>query len=361
MDRTIYERLGMKQIAFYLPQFHTIPENDEWWGKGFTEWVNVKKSEPLFKGHNQPEVPLQGYYDLSDVNEMVKQAKMAKEYGLYGFCYYHYWFQGKLLLEKPLEQMLQTPEVDIPFCLCWANEAWARTWDGSEKQVLMSQNYDENDEQLKSHFVYFLQFFKDARYIKEDNKPILVIYKPHLIQNIDYVLEFWNRLAIENGFDGMIFAYQHHSAFSFPEKIKGFDFGIEFEPWFTIDREEMLRKNIIQKIVKKIKQRPSIVDYDEVWKKILERTPNGKVCPGAFVSWDNSPRMGNRATVVNGATPEKFKQYYMKQVERARELYKSEYIFINAWNEWAEGAHLEPDEKNGYGYLEAIKNIKEKL
>lgn len=182
-----------------------------------------------------------------------------------------------------------------------------------------------------------------------------------MIQNIDYVLEFWNRLAIENGFDGMIFAYQHHSAFSFPEKIKGFDFGIEFEPWFTIDREEMLRKNIIQKIVKKIKQRPSIVDYDEVWKKILERTPNGKVCPGAFVSWDNSPRMGNRATVVNGATPEKFKQYYMKQVERARELYKSEYIFINAWNEWAEGAHLEPDEKNGYGYLEAIKNIKEKL
>lgn len=344
----------MKQIAFYLPQFHTIPENDEWWGKNFTEWTNVKKSKQLFKGHNQPEVPLQGYYDLSNVNEMAKQAKIAKEYGLYGFCYYHYWFEGKLLLEKPLEQMLVTPEVDIPFCLCWANETWSRTWNGSEKEVLIAQNYNEDDEMLRKHFDYFLKYFKDSRYIMEGNKPILIIYKPHLIQNIDYVLKFWNELAVKNGFDGIYLGYQHHSAFAYPEKTKGFDFGIEFEPWFTIDKNNMLKKNILQKIVKKITAKPAIVDYDDIWNNILKRKPGEKVMPGAFVSWDNTPRMANRGTVVFEAKPEKFERYYIKQIERAKTIYHSDYIFINAWNEWAEGAHLEPDEKNGYGYLEAL-------
>ena len=345
----------MKQIAFYLPQFHTITENDAWWGNGFTEWTNVKKSKPLFKGHNQPEVPLQGYYDLSNVNEMLKQAKIAKEYGLYGFCYYHYWFEGKLLLERPLEQMLVTPEVNIPFCLCWANETWSRTWDGSEKEVLIAQNYDEDDEMLKKHFDYFLRFFKDPRYIKDENKPILIIYKPHLIENIVHVIDYWNELAIENGFDGISFGYQHHSAFSFPNKTKVFDFGIEFEPWYTIDQENMLQQTFFQKVYRKLFKKPFILDYDEIWKKILARTPSEKTMPGAFVSWDNSPRMGNRGTVVFGANPDKFEKYYQKQLKRVKDCYKSEYIFINAWNEWAEGAHLEPDEKNGYGYLEAIK------
>lgn len=345
----------MKQIAFYLPQFHTIPENDKWWGKGFTEWVNVKKSKPLFRGHNQPEVPLQGYYDLSNVNEMVKQAKMAKEYGLYGFCYYHYWFEGKLLLEKPLEQMLVTPGVDIPFCLCWANETWSRTWDGSEKKILIAQNYDEDDEMLRKHFDYFLKFFKDQRYIKEGNKPILIIYKPHLIKNIDHIIDYWNKLASENGFDGIYFGYQHHSAFSFPDKTKGFDFGIEFEPWYTIDQEDMLKQTFFQKVYRKVLKKPLILNYDEVWKKILARYSSEKTMPGAFVSWDNTPRMANRGIVVLGATPEKFKRYYKKQMKRAKTIYHTDYIFINAWNEWAEGAHLEPDEKNGYGYLEGLK------
>lgn len=351
----------MKQIAFYLPQFHTIPENDEWWGEGFTEWTNVKKSKPLFKGHNQPEVPIQGYYDLSNVTEMVKQAKMAKKYGLYGFCYYHYWFEGKLLLEKPLEQMLVTPEVDIPFCLCWANETWSRTWDGSEKEVLIAQNYNEDDEMLKKHFDYFLRFFKDPRYITDGDKPILIIYKPHLIENIDHVVDYWNMLAIANGFDGISFGYQHHSAFSFPEKTKGFDFGIEFEPWFTIDQEDMLQQNFSHKVYRKLLKKPFILDYDAIWKKILARTPNEKTMPGAFVSWDNSPRMGCRGTVVFEAKPAKFEMYYKMQIERAKTIYHSDYIFINAWNEWAEGAHLEPDEKNGYGYLEALLNIEDNL
>lgn len=345
----------MKQIAFYLPQFHTIPENDDWWGKNFTEWTNVKKNKPLFKGHNQPEIPLQGYYDLSNVNEMVKQSKIAKEYGLYGFCYYHYWFEGKLLLEKPLEQMLVTPEVDIPFCLCWANETWSRTWDGSEKEVLIAQNYNEDDEMLRKHFDYFLKFFKDSRYIKESNKPMLIIYKPHLIENIDHIIDYWNKLAIENGFDGIYFGYQHHSAFKHPDKTKGFDFGIEFEPWYTIDQEDMLQQTFSQKVYRKLFKKPLILDYDEIWKKILARDSSKKTMPGAFVSWDNTPRMGNRGTVVLGATSEKFKKYYKEQIKRAWSVYKTEYIFINAWNEWAEGAHLEPDEKNGYGYLDGVR------
>ena len=355
MGREIFERLDMKQIAFYLPQFHVIPENDEWWGEGFTEWVNVKKNVPLFKEHNQPEVPIQGYYDLSDVNVMINQAKLAKEYGLYGFCYYHYWFEGKLLLEKPLEQMLNTPGVDIPFCLCWANETWARSWDGAEKQVLISQNYNEDDEMLKLHFEYFLKFFKDKRYIQENNKPVLIIYKPHLISNIDHIIKYWNKLACNNGFSGIEFGYQHHSSFNYPDKTVGFDFGIEFEPCYTIDHCNMASQNIFTKIKRKLFRRPLCIDYDLVWENILGRTPNEKVYPGAFVSWDNTPRMGERGTVLFGASPEKFEKHYKKQIERAKNIYKSEYIFINAWNEWAEGAHLEPDEKNGYGYLEAIK------
>ena len=200
-----------------------------------------------------------------------------------------------------------------------------------------------------------MKFFKDPRYIKEGNKPIFIIYKPHLIENVDHVIDYWNKLAIENGFDGIYFGYQHHSAFDHPDKTKEFDFGIEFEPWFTIYKENMLKKNILQKIVKKITAKPTIVDYDAIWKNILKRNPGENVMPGAFVSWDNSPRMRNRATVVNGAIPEKFERYYKKQIERAKTIYHSDYIFINAWNEWAEGAHLEPDEKNGYRYLEAIK------
>lgn len=345
----------MKAIAFYLPQFHTIPENDEWWGTGFTEWVNVKKNKPFFRGHSQPEIPIQGYYDLSDVNVMIDQAKLARKYGLYGFCYYHYWFEGKLLLEKPLEQMLETPEVNIPFCLCWANETWARTWDGAEKKVLISQNYNENDEMLKAHFEYFLKYFKDSRYIKENNKPMLIIYKPHLIDNIDHIIDYWNLLAIENGFAGIEFGYQHHSAFLYTEKVKKFDFGIEFEPWYTIDQCHLLQKNMITKIKRKLLRKPHCVSYDLVWKEILNRIPLSKVIPGAFVSWDNTPRMKERGTVLFQATPEKFKEYYKKQVKRAKEVYHTEYIFINAWNEWAEGAHIEPDMKNGYGYLEAIQ------
>ena len=350
----------MKTIAFYLPQFHTIPENDRWWGKGFTEWVNVKNSKPQFKGHMQPEVPYGGlYYNLLDNDVQIKQAKLAKQYGIYGFCYYHYWFEGKLLLEKPMENMLQNTDIDIPFCICWANETWARTWDGNEKDILISQNYNEDLSAWKKHFDYLLPFFCDQRYIKKDNKPMMIIYKPQLIKNGKEMLFYWNKLAQKAGFSGLYLGYQHHSAFDFDLADYGFDFGIEFEPFYTV--HECQKKNIkleplLRKIKKKILKTPTIYDYDFIWNQIIKRNPDNRLhCPGAFTSWDNTPRRGRNSIVFWKSSPQKYFRYLMQRIENAKKLYDSDFLFINAWNEWAEGAHLEPDEYNGFGYLEATK------
>lgn len=365
----------MKKIALYLPQFHAIPENDAWWGEGFTEWTNVSKSKPQFIKHVQPEIPYgKNYYNLLDENVQENQAKMAKKYGVDGFCYYHYWFEGKLLLEKPMENMLKNPKVDIPFCICWANETWARTWDGKEQDILIKQNYNETKDDWKAHFNYFLPFFKDDRYIKHDGKPMLLIYKPHLILNCKEMLEYWNKLAIEAGFNGMYMGFQHHSAFDHDMDTLGFDFGVEFEPFYTvreINKEQSQSggkfKYAIKhpgwawrNFVRKIKKGPRIYDYDMVWRRILKRTPERKnVMPGAFAGWDNTPRKGQNADVFFESTPQKFEKYFEAQLKHAKEVYDAEYIFINAWNEWAEGAHLEPDEHNGFGYLEAFKKAAE--
>lgn len=219
----------MKIIAFYLPQFHNIPENDEWWGDGFTEWVNVKKAKPLYEGHVQPKEPLDdNYYNLTDDDVKVWQSKLAKKYGVYGFCYYHYWFNGKLLLEKPMEQMLANPEIDTPFCICWANEAWTKAWVNSTK-MLIPQKYGEKKE-WKEHFDYMLKFFKDDRYIKCDGKPLLVIYKPELIECGNEMIDYFQELAKEAGFPGLTLAYQHGNMDFYSEKKDDsrYDLDIEF-------------------------------------------------------------------------------------------------------------------------------------
>lgn len=368
----------MKTIAFYLPQFHAIPENDEWWGKGFTEWTNVRKSKPVFENHYQPEVPLNGnYYNLLNEEVQEAQSELALKYGVDGFCYYHYWFEGKLLLEKPMENMLNNPKIKMPFCVCWANESWARTWDGAETKVLMKQNYNENEDGWKSHFEYLLPFFKDERYIKNANRPMMILYKPDLILNCGEMMHYWNKLAKEKGFDGMYWGFQYPAAFYKDMSSCPFDFAIEFEPTYTaheIDREVFSLtklqklgyglkhpKWLISKVKKKMLQLPTMYDYDEVWTRIVKREPKSSISmPGAFTAWDNTPRRGKNATIYYESTPEKFEKYISKQVKRAKEVYHAEYLFINAWNEWAEGAHLEPDEKNGYAYLEALKRaIKE--
>ncbi|QCR20981.1 glycoside hydrolase family 99-like domain-containing protein [Pontibacter sp. SGAir0037] len=346
-----------KIIALYLPQFHVIPENDKWWGEGFTEWTNVKKAVPLFSGHNQPRVPLNdNYYDLSDVTVMRWQADLAKQHGIYGFCYYHYWFNGKKLLHIPLENMLADKLVDIPFCFSWANEPWARTWDGRDTDVLMPQVYGGRKEWLE-HFSYLLNFFKDDRYIKVDGKPMMVIYRVSNIPNVNDMIDYWNTLAIENGFVGIHIVETLNSREKEPF-AKNSAAAFEFEPTYTLHHKYSFKYRLRGLFNRKI-YKLALKSYDSIYKCIVNRrqiATNHKRYLGAFMGWDNSPRKGKRALIVTGSSPEKFGKYLKLQFENAVK-YDNDYIFLNAWNEWAEGTYLEPDLKHGFSYLEQIKSI----
>lgn len=357
----------MKLIAFYLPQFHAIPENDEWWGKGFTEWINTKKAEPLFHGHHQPREPYKDYYyNLLDPEARRWQAELAKKFGIYGFCYYHYWFKGKKLLEKPLEQVIDSGEPDLPFCLSWANGSWTRAWDAKDKQVLIKQEYGDKSN-WEEHFNYLLKIFKDKRYIKVDNKPLFVIYRPALIDRCDEMMAFWNELAKENGLDGIYFV-NTLSAFEKSTNHHNFNAQLEFEPNYTVFNHMDKLFTIWRKVFKRIagsEATPTFlrklflvrVSYDRIWSKILSRVPGTKkTFLGAFVDWDNSARKGYNAYIFDGTSPRKFEDYLVRQIKRSKELFDSDYLFINAWNEWAEGTYLEPDKKQGYGYLKAVKD-----
>lgn len=363
----------MKIIAFYLPQFHEIPENNKWWGEGFTEWVNVKKAKPLYEGHYQPRIPLnKNYYDLTDKKIQEWQVKLAKDYGVYGFCFYHYWFDRHLLLEKPTEEYLKNKDLDLPFCICWANEHWTKAWVSKEDSVLIAQRYGGRAE-WEEHFNYLLPFLKDKRYISEDGKPLIVIYRPEIIDCLNDMLDCWTELAIKNGFKGIDFAYQH-IGFDLDEKKDDsrFAFNIEYQPTYGNYQLEKNKFRVLKKIKrvvttfleKKMKidlryiRKPGLIisDYDKTWEAILEMDPSSeKSIPGAFVDWDNTPRREDKGRVYEGATPDKFQKYLSKQIIRARDVYKKNLIFLFAWNEWAEGGYIEPDEKFGYGYLEAIR------
>lgn len=352
----------MKVLAFYLPQFHEIPENNEWWGKGFTDWTNVKKAKPLLDSQYQPREPLNdNYYDLSDIEVMKWQSKIAQEHGINGFCYYHYWFNGKKLLEKPLENMLRDKEVTIPFCFSWANEPWARTWDGQDTNVLMPQEYG-SEKEWKEHFDYLLQFFKDDRYIKENNKPVLLIYRTENIPNVNKMYKYWEELALKSGFDG-IYLVETLNSFqknSFVEKSSAV---VEFEPMFTISGGGLpLHYKVYDKILSYINGGLKSKSYEKVWKTILRRKNDNfkdkKVFLGAFVDWDNSARKGYQGLYFRNMSIDKFRNYFGKQYSKAIKQ-DCNYIFINAWNEWAEGTYLEPDKKYGYQVLESIKEISE--
>jgi len=353
-----------KIIAFHLPQFHTIPENDKWWGKGFTEWTNVKKASPLFKEHYQPRIPFKNnYYNLLNPKIREWQAKLAKKYGIYGFCYYHYWFKGKKLLEKPLEEILKLKSPDIHFCFSWANESWSRTWYGGKKENLIKQYYG-NKQDWKEHFEYLLKFFKDKRYIKVNNKPILLIYKPSLIPQLNFMIKYWNSLAIKEGFSGMhiietLTGTQSNSSSELSEGI------VFYEPGYTLHNTSFYRELLI-----KIKSRMNShfksnyflnrMNYDRIYKDILKRNLNKfkkKIYLGAFVDYDDTPRRKHLGYLFNGATPEKLKNYLTLLLKKSKEM-NSEFLFFTAWNEWGEGAYLEPDKKNKLNFLKAIKNAK---
>ncbi|MEF2967309.1 glycoside hydrolase family 99-like domain-containing protein [Paenibacillus sp. M1] len=347
----------MKLIAFHLPQFHRIVENDAWWGTGFTEWTNTSKARPLYPGHRQPKVPYENYYyNLTDSSARHWQALLAQSYGIYGFCYYHYWFNGKQLLEQPLKQILRLGAPDLPFCLSWANESWTRKWDGGPHQILMEQTYGDENEWTQ-HFYELLTAFRDERYIRVDGKPLFVIYRPGDIPRCTEMLDCWNRLARQNGLNGIYFV---RTLGGFPlTNPDGFDADVEFEPHYTFAHSDS--KYIFRSIKAENGQDHLVTNYDHLWELILGRFPHGaeegrKIIPGAFVNWDNTPRLGIRGSSTVAATPEKFEKYLSRQIERAQTVFKSDYLFINAWNEWAEGAYLEPDQHSRFGYLEAVRN-----
>lgn len=389
----------MKVIALYLPQYHQIIENDLWWGEGFTEWISLQRGRMLIDGQYQPRIPQNNnYYDLSDINVMKWQVNLAKENGIYGFCFYHYWFNGKLLLEKPIEQYLEHKEIDFPYYICWANEQWTTIWEGEENpRNLISHEYDNKDE-VDKHFEYLLNYIKDERYMKNGNRPILSIYNPISIEPklLEYMVNRWNELARMAGFDGISFIYLCAESMCFmgEEHRKFFDYGVEYEPSYVeyLERNAQAGKKqyqtnyLIQKALKKfplirtlkrklfgqgrevsakqesIEGVKCVKDYDEEWNKILNirHDDYSKYIPGGFTDWDNTPRRGRLGKVILGGTPEKFEKYFERLVKRAKEVYKTDTIVIFAWNEWSEGGYLEPDEKWGDGYLKAIRRVLEK-
>lgn len=377
----------MRIIPFYLPQFHTIPENDEWWGKGFTEWVNVKKAKPLYKGHNQPRIPLdENYYDLSQLNTLKWQCRIAKEHGIYGFAMYHYWFNGHKLLEKPMEMLLSHPEIDMNYCISWANHDWTDAWKANDKapRTLIAHDFDDENDWVE-HFNYMLPFFQDSRYMKENNKPILIIYIPNIISKLNKLLDVWTDMAKKAGFAGLTYIYQSAaSAMDHNWDRSKFDYGIEMNPQYINlllkrqDEPQHVASSGLLKIVRQFKKLFRIkrsldfmnykhkevrrLSYDICWEDILSHQPVApNMLPCAFTDWDNTPRHKINGYVYDGVSPEKFKEYFLRLLKKSKEEYVSDMVFVFAWNEWAEGGYLEPDTAHGYGFLDAIKSAVEEI
>lgn len=354
-------------IAFYLPQFHPIPENDHWWGTGFTEWTNVGKAKPLFRGHKQPRVPADlGYYDLRLPEIREAQAKMAREAGIEGFMYWHYWFgNGVRLLERPFEEVLRSGKPDFPFCLGWANHSWTnRTWDPTARKrtdgMIAEQLYPGLEDALL-HFQTILPAFRDPRYIRVDGKPLFFIYAPHLVPDPKWFIDLWRRLATENGLPGIHFVAQETALAENVEKhlAQGFD-SVNFNGQWQA--ECSIRGRLLRSLRYKVSERfgsvkADVYDFEKVSRALfdgIERRTD--VHPTIVPQWDRSPRAGKRAVVYTGATPALFGE----QVERAMELVEgkpSEHrlVFLRSWNEWGEGNYMEPDLDNGKGFLEALR------
>ncbi len=356
-------------LAYYLPQFHEIDENNAWWGKGFTEWVNVKKGKPLYQGHYQPKVQLnKKYYNLLDIRTLREQTELAQKYGVDGFCYYHYWFSGKLLLEKPAQLLLENKDINISFCFSWANETWSRRWNGADKDILIQQSYGGESE-WDAHLDYLIPYFKDERYIKIDNKPVLLLYRAFEIPECDRMIEVWNHKLKQEGFSG-IYIIETLNTVQTKWILKQSEACVEFEPMYTLykNRKYRIIHRTYRYFVGKFRLynifefTRRFVDYDRIWRKILARKQTGgkKVFLGAFPNWDNTARRGNSAVVFRGSSPEKFKCYFTEQYRKSVAL-ENEFIFINAWNEWGEGAYLEPDEKYLFQYLEAVRYAREQV
>lgn len=369
-----------KLIALYFPQFHAIPENDLWWGDGFTDWDNVKSAAPLFEGHYQPRIPLaNNYYDQSKIETIRWQIALAKQHGIFGFCHYHYWFDGKQLLETPTNIVLENKDLDLPFCLSWANETWSRRWEGRDYDILVQQSHPPVKASWKKHYDYLIRAWKDPRAIKVDDKPVFVIYRPQRIERISDMLTYWRELAIQDGLPGLYFIYQKQYELTTSGCLELFDAAFQFQPFEAIYSSTLDTTSIGHALLFRIfRLLPEYLqdlfrgfrtshfkdltfhDYDAVWRNITEIRPDQKLTtyPGAFIDWDNTPRYKSKATLFNGANPKSFEKWFSLLVDSMNKRNLPEnYIFINAWNEWSEGTYLEPDEKLGYQYLEVLKGV----
>ncbi len=341
----------LRAISFYLPQYHPIKENDEWWGAGFTEWRNVAKAVPNFAGHYQPHVPSElGFYDLRLPEVQQRQAELAREYGLYGFCYYYYWFNGRRVLERPLEQLLAHPEIDSPFCVCWANENWTRTWDGKANDILLGQQHSPEDDEafLRS----LLPYFRDERYIRVDGKPVLLVYRVDLFPDAKATAERWRQVAKDNGIgDIHLCAVQFYGVTD--PRPWGFDAAVEFPPHGFLPPEN--RPDVIPPMSNP-RFAGGVVDYQKVVSQALKKPrPDYRWYRGVMPSWDNTARRQDTPHMFVNSSPLDY-QHWLKQVAqetRRGNPADAQLVFINAWNEWGEGCHLEPDLKYGRAWLEA--------
>jgi lipopolysaccharide biosynthesis protein len=344
-----------KLIAFYLPQFHPTPENDLWWGKGFTEWTNVTKATPLFEGHRQPHLPSDfGFYDLRVRETRQDQINVAKQFGIDGFCYHYYWFSGTRMLHQPLDDMLSDPESRMPFCLCWANESWTRRWDAADHEVLIAQKYlpGEDVAFIKS----LIPFFEDSRYIRVDGKPFLIVYRPQDIPNARATAKRWRQYCRASGLGEIhLCAALTHGNMEYLQY--GFDSAVEFPP-HNLDAPNENKRIRFYDVF-----RGNVMQYATVAQSYLDRIYTGpRTFRTVFPSWDNTARTKDRALVVLNSVPDNYEYWLASTIDfSARTGRDDTLVFINAWNEWAEGCHLEPDRCFGQGFLQATLNAKQGL
>lgn len=372
-------------IAYYLPQFHPIPENDKFWGKGFTEWTNVAKAKPLFKGHYQPRIPADlGFYDLRLPEVREQQAQMAREAGIEGFCYWHYWFgNGKRLLQRPFNEVLQSGKPDFPFCLAWANHSWkTTTWEnGGKDRMIVEQRY-LGEEDYTMHFQEVLPAFRDKRYITIEGKPLFAVFDPYNFRDVSNFIKTWQRLAKENGLKGIYFIAMSNSTSTLQRNADGtlkrvapnlqsseriyndlLNLGFNGINSFGKSRAEMLYMGKYMRAIKKLLHQylpflpTHCINYEKIAQHFFAPEDNWQnVYPSIFPQWDRTPRAGNSEGVYINATPTGFK----KHIQDALNIIKNkdvehQILFLRSWNEWGEGNYVEPDLKYGHGFLDAIK------
>lgn len=360
----------IRSIAFYLPQFHPIRENDEWWGKGFTEWTNVVKAKPLFKGHYQPKLPTElGLYDLRVPEVREEQANLAKEYGIEGFCYWHYWFgNGRRILERPFNEVLESGKPDFPFCLAWANETWTGIWHGLNNEILMEQTYPGKDDYI-AHFNCLLKAFKDKRYMKVDDKPIFVVYRPNALPDIKLFVDTFQQKAVENGLKG-VYLIATNVQIDWNAQANGFDAitpsnhdklaYVKSDSQIRNFYRKQINRKRVSKVFKKVFKKPThVYEYKEAIKWFVkDEDSKSMIYPMVIPNWDNTARSGVNGFVLHNSTPDLFKQVMQKAINKVKDLpADNRIVFIKSWNEWAEGNYIEPDRKYGRKYLEVIKEL----